>query len=75
MTKFPSGDLYDDYDALDNPDKFDYLKAKYVFRFPFTITSIKWGLALGSIFGIHNYIKTRTLLFLRSKVSKITLLS
>ncbi|KAL4432662.1 hypothetical protein ABPG74_004955 [Tetrahymena malaccensis] len=59
VTKFPEGDLYNNYDPNDNPEKFEYLKAKYVFRFPFTITSIKWGLALGSIFGIHNYIKTR----------------
>jgi len=58
ISKFPKGDIYDEYDPEDNPDKFDYLKAKYIFRFPFTITSLKWGLALGSIFGVHNYIKT-----------------
>lgn len=33
--------------------KFDYLKAKYVFRFPFTITALKWGFGLGTFFGIH----------------------
>ena len=58
ITQFPKGDLFDNYDPQDNPDKFEYLKAKYIFRFPFTITSIKWGLALGSIFGLHIYIKT-----------------
>jgi hypothetical protein len=33
--------------------KFDYLKAKYVFRFPFTITALKWGFGLGTFFGVH----------------------
>ncbi|CAD8181238.1 unnamed protein product [Paramecium pentaurelia] len=39
--------------------KFDYLKAKYVFRFPFTVTALKWGFGLGTFFGIHQYIKSR----------------
>ena len=39
--------------------KLDYLQGKYVFRYPYTFTSIKWGLALGSFFGLHTYIRTR----------------
>ena len=37
----------------DGENKFDYLKAKYIFRFPFTWTAMKWGIALGSFFGLH----------------------
>lgn len=47
-------------DTSDTPDKFDYLKAKYVFRFPFTWTAIKWGIALGGFLGVHQYIKTKS---------------
>ena len=38
---------------IDTPEKYDYLKAKYIFRFPFTWTAIKWGLGLGSFIGLH----------------------
>ena len=37
----------------------DYLKAKYIFRYPYTFTSIKWGLTLGSFFGIHTYVRSK----------------
>lgn len=40
-------------------NKFDYLQAKYVFRFPFTVTAIKWGFGLGAFFGVHQYLKSR----------------
>jgi hypothetical protein len=55
--EFPEGDILHNYQADDSPSKFDYLKGKYIFRFPFTITSMKWGLSLGFFFGLHTYIK------------------
>lgn len=39
----------------------DYLQGKYVFRYPYTFTSIKWGMTLGSFFGIHSYVKTKNI--------------
>jgi len=45
----------------DSIGKYDFLQAKYLFRFPFMITSIKWGFGMGSVFGLHSYIKTRNL--------------
>jgi hypothetical protein len=30
-----------------------------LFRFPFVITSINWGLGLGTVFGVHTYFKTK----------------
>lgn len=42
-------------------EKMDYLQGKYVFRYPYTITSIKWGITLGSFFGLHAYIKNRSI--------------
>ena len=56
--RFPKGDIFYNYEPDESPEKFDYLKAKYLFRFPFTITAIKWGFALGCFFGLHTYIKT-----------------
>lgn len=41
--------------------KLDYLDGKYVFRYPYTFSSIKWGITLGSFFGLHTYIKTRNM--------------
>lgn len=55
--EFPEGDIFRDYKPDESPAKFDYLKGKYIFRFPFTITSIKWGLSLGFFFGLHTYFK------------------
>eukprot|EP01016_Furgasonia_blochmanni_P033122 TRINITY_DN3439_c0_g1_i1.p1 TRINITY_DN3439_c0_g1~~TRINITY_DN3439_c0_g1_i1.p1 ORF type:complete len:189 (+),score=52.11 TRINITY_DN3439_c0_g1_i1:192-758(+) len=57
--RFPKGDIFYNYEPDDSPEKFDYLKAKYLFRFPFTVTALKWGFALGCFFGLHTYIKTR----------------
>ena len=31
----------------------------YVFRYPFTLTSIKWGVGLGGFFALHTYFKKR----------------
>lgn len=56
-SNFPDGDILFNYHPDDSPHKFDYLKGKYVFRFPFTLTSIKWGLSLGLFFGLHTYFK------------------
>jgi hypothetical protein len=44
----------------DDTHKFDFLQAKYLFRFPFTLTSIKWGFTLGVFFGLHAFIKNRS---------------
>lgn len=45
-----------------NPDRnrFEYLQGKFIMRFPFTLTSMKWGVALGGFFGLHAFIKTRS---------------
>ena len=59
--RVPKGDLYYGYKPDNSPEKFDFLQAKYVFRFPFTITAIKWGVALGSFFALHSYIKKRSI--------------
>ncbi len=40
--------------------KYDHLQGKYIMRFPFTLTSIKWGLALGSFISLHTFLKTRS---------------
>ena len=55
--EYPEGDILHNYQADNSPNKFDYLQGKYIFRFPFTITSMKWGLSLGFFFGLHTYIK------------------
>ena len=44
----------------DKVDKFDYLKAKYIFRYPFTFKAIKWGAAIGSFLALHAFIKHRS---------------
>ena len=41
-------------------DKFDYLKAKYLFRYPFTFKAVKWGGAIGCFLGLHAYIKNKS---------------
>lgn len=43
-----------------NDERLDYLKAKYLFRYPFTFKAIKWGLVLGSFFAIHSFVKFRS---------------
>ena len=58
--KVPEGDIFYKYAADDSPDKFDFLRAKYIFRFPFTLSAMKWGAALGSFFALHAYIKKRS---------------
>lgn len=47
-------------DNNDNGEKLDYLQAKYIFRYPFTIKAIKWGGAIGSFFALHSFIKNRS---------------
>lgn len=42
-------------------DKFSYLQAKYIFRYPFTFKAIKWGGAIGLFFGLHSFIKNRSI--------------
>jgi hypothetical protein len=59
--QLPKGDVISDHDDSDAPEKYDFLKAKYLFRFPFTLTSIKWGLVMGSLFGLHTYFKKKSI--------------
>lgn len=42
-------------------DRLDYLKAKYVFRYPFTIKAIKWAGSIGLFIALHSFIKSRSL--------------
>lgn len=39
---------------------FDFLKGRYIFRFPFIVTSMNWGFGLGVVFGLHTYFRTRS---------------
>ena len=45
--------------GLRKETKFDFLQGKYLFRFPFAITALNWGVGLGSLFGMHTYLKTK----------------
>lgn len=40
--------------------KFDFLKGRYIFRFPFLINAVNWGVGLGLVFGLHTYFRTRS---------------
>lgn len=42
-------------------DRLDYLKAKYIFRYPFTIKAIKWAGTIGIFIALHTFIKNRSL--------------
>lgn len=44
----------------DNVDRLDYLKAKYIFRYPFTIKAIQWGGAIGLFMSLHSFVKNRS---------------
>jgi len=59
--QLPKGDIYSELETEASPEKYDFLKAKYIFRFPFTITAIKWGTVMGSLFGLHTYFKKRSI--------------
>ncbi len=59
--QLPKGDILTDYVNEAAPEKYDFLQAKYVFRFPFTLTSIKWGLVMGSLFRLHTYFKKKSI--------------
>lgn len=41
-------------------ERLDYLKAKYIFRYPFTIKAIKWGGTIGTFIALHSFIKNRS---------------
>ena len=58
--QLPKNDIITDNQGEPTPEKYDFLKAKYVFRFPFTVTAIKWGCVMGSLFGLHTYFKKRS---------------
>ena len=34
-----------------------FLEGKYIFRFPFTIGAIRWGLIMGGLFSVNKYIQ------------------
>ena len=40
-------------------DKFDYLNPEQLYRFPFTTTSIQWGVSIGALLACHKYSRTR----------------
>jgi len=40
-------------------DKFDYLNPSQIYRFPFTTTSIQWGITTGALLACHKYSRTR----------------
>lgn len=40
-------------------DKFDYLNPGQLYRFPFTTTSIQWGITIGALLACHKYSRTR----------------
>jgi hypothetical protein len=42
-------------------DRFDFLKGRYMFRFPFIVSAINWGVGMGLVFGLHTYFRTRSL--------------
>lgn len=58
ITQYPEGDILHNYSPDNSPSKFEYLQGKYIFRFPFTLTAMKWGLSLGTFFALHTYFKT-----------------
>lgn len=47
-------------DNEENMDRLDYLKAKYIFRYPFTIKAIKWAGTIGTFMALHSFIKNRS---------------
>ena len=36
---------------------FDQLHGIYLLRYPFTVSSLNWGVAMGSLFGINSYLR------------------
>ena len=40
-------------------DKFDFLNPGQLFRLPFTMTSLQWGVTIGSLLACHKYSRTR----------------
>jgi len=40
-------------------DEFDFLDPSNLFRFPFTRTSLQWGVVLGAMLSCHKYSRTR----------------
>lgn len=49
-------------DTGEEANRYDFLTPKYLFRFPFMITSIKWGLGLGAVFGLHSYVRSKSIM-------------
>jgi hypothetical protein len=47
------------YEEDQSEDKFSYLRGFYLFRYPFTLTAMKWGGALGGFFALHTFFKKK----------------
>jgi hypothetical protein len=42
-------------------DKYAFLRPLAVFRFEFTLTALKWGAGLGFCLGLHQFLKSHSL--------------
>ena len=56
----PEKDFFD-YDPEEKSRKYDALKLETIFRFSSTYKAIKWGIAVGGLFGAHRYYRTRSI--------------
>ncbi len=52
--------LYSGFKSEDSEKKYNHLQGKYIMRFPFTVTALKWGVTMGGFMGVHSYIKRST---------------
>eukprot|EP00357_Protocruzia_adherens_P035481 CAMPEP_0114977278 /NCGR_PEP_ID=MMETSP0216-20121206/3148_1 /TAXON_ID=223996 /ORGANISM="Protocruzia adherens, Strain Boccale" /LENGTH=135 /DNA_ID=CAMNT_0002338317 /DNA_START=12 /DNA_END=419 /DNA_ORIENTATION=- len=41
--------------------KYEFLKGYHLFRFPFTIKAMRWGMSLGVLLGFHRFLRVRNL--------------
>ena len=56
--EMPDKDFFD-YDPETKSKKYDALKFETIFRQQSTMKAIKWGIFVGSLFGMHRYYRTR----------------
>mmetsp|Transcript_27581 Transcript_27581/g.49727 ORF Transcript_27581/g.49727 Transcript_27581/m.49727 type:complete len:107 (+) Transcript_27581:2249-2569(+) len=43
------------------PDKFEFLDFANIFRLPFTLPSLGWGVIIGTLLSVHQYNRTRVM--------------
>jgi hypothetical protein len=55
----PSNENLFTYSEDENEIKYTALKIENIFRFQNTFKAIKWGVAVGAMFGIHRFIRKR----------------